>query len=740
MKTANQRISFNKKILVLSLLLAFGPAHAADKEDAEAEAEFSKPQSSVSAGLGALGGDNQDRSIFGQYNGLRKNSANFLLDFDINRRDEETGTWTTLSGRNLGLDSRSLGGTYQKQGDWRVSAEYSELVRRDPRTVNTGVQGAGSATPVVTALMAPGSGSDLNLKIKRTSGTVAAEKWLTPNLLFEASIKSEDKDGARLFGKGIACGAFSHAYNVCGAANGTGALLASTSAATLMLPEPINSQIRQIESRLSFSGEKLKLNGGYYGSFFSNSNGSLNPAVSGNLWNPNGSLINTGAAPGSSLLTLLNQPIALAPDNQAHQFFIDGTYSIAPTTRATFKYAYTHATQDADFAGMGLTGGPSGVASLGGVVNSSLAQLGITARPMQKLSLLANVRYEDKEDNTPIASYIMAGGKPYTNFQSSSNKLFGKVEANYQFSAHYRATLGVDYQEVHRDRPVGTALIDGLSGLREDTRELSYRAELRRSMSDTINMGLSYVHSERDGSSWLTLATGAGFPAVSDAAIYNQFGAFPVTLEDRKRNKVKVSVDWNPLEQLSLQLLYEDGKDTYTGPTEKGMRDTGMSFYGIDAAWQLSDKWKFTGYWNQGKQTFHVNQVTGYLAELAGDTDSVAFGVVANPMSKLELGANLSYTNDRNRYLLSMNSGAPVAGGGLPDVEYRSTTLNLFGKYALDKNAEIRVNLLHRRTKLDEWTWASDGTRFAYSDNTSVWLQPNQNTTFLGVVYIYKLK
>lgn len=741
MKTAKKPFGLSQKILVLSLLAAFGPANAEDED--EALLELAKPDSTVSVGLGAVSGNSQDKSIYGQYNGLRNKSANLVLDVDIKKRDDASGTWTLFQGRNLGLENREFDATYQKQGNWKLSAGYNAITRYDPFTINTGLLNAGTTTPSV-GLITYGSGTDLNLSTKREGISLGGGKWITPNLLFELDFKNEKKEGSRLYGRGIACGAYSSEYNVCGAAPGTAALLASTTGAMLLLPEPINSTIRQVDAKLSYSIKGLRLNGGYYGSFFTNENGSLNPRVNGNLSNPDGSLLNTGAAPGNSLLGFLQQPMALPPDNQAHKFYVAGSYAFTPTTRANFKYAYTRATQNANFADMGLTGAPAGVNSLDGLVNNTLAQFGLTARPMPKLSLLANVRYEDKEDKTPIASYIVTGpgslgGTTYTNHQNSSKKLNGKLEASYLLPKNYRATLGVDYQSVKRDRPVSTALIDGLSALREDTRELGYRAELRRSMSETLNASVGYVHSKRDGSSWLSLAPGAGFPAVSDTAIYNPYGAFPTTLEDRQRDKFKVSADWTPIEDLSVQLMLEDGKDSYTAPTEQGLRDTGVSSYGVDAAWKLSDKWKITGYWDHGNQTLHVNQA-GYLAELKNVNNSMAIGFVGNPSGKYEVGAKLSYMNDSNRYQQSLSSGAALVGGGLPDVEYRVTMLKLYSKYALEKNADIRFDLVHQRARLNQWTWGNNGTPFVYSDNSSVSLQPNQSVTFIGVTYTYKMK
>lgn len=732
MNLSRQNFAFSQTLLALSLLAAFGPLHAEE----DALVQLSKPESSISIGLASASGNSQDRTIFGQYNGMRKDSGRLLLDVDVIKRDDATGTWTILQGRNLGLDNRELGATYWKQGDWKVSAEYNEITRRDPRSINTNLQNAGTTTPSVVSLPAPSTGNQLNLDTQRKGATLSAEKWLAPNLLFEASFKSEDKQGARMFGRGIACGAFAALRNACGAAATPQSLLTSTNTAFLMLPEPINSTTKQFEAKLNYSGEKFLLSGGYYGSFYSNDNGSLNPALSGNLVNSNG----VAYVPDATLRGFLQQPIALPPDNQAHQFYLSGNYALAPTTRATFKVTYTHATQDRDFTAAGLAGAPAGLANLGGEVNNTLAQFGLTARPMAKLSLLTNLRYEDKQDKTPIALYNLTGTNLYTNTQFSSKKLTGKAEASYQLPDNYRATLGVDYQQVKRDRPVNTTVIDGLSALREETQEEGYRLELRRSMSETLNAGISYVNSKRDGSNWLSVVPGAGFPTVADSTIYSRNGSFPMTLEDRQRDKVKITADWTPLAALSLQFLLEDGKDTYTAPTEKGLRDTGMKTYGVDAAWKLSDAWKLNGYWSLGKQTLHIDHSTGYLAELENTNTTFGLGVNGKPSALLEVGADLSLMNDNNRYQQAMSNGTALAGGGLPDVKYRQTKLKLFGKYTMEKNADLRVDLVRQRAKLEEWTWGYNGIPFAYSDNTSVSMQPNQNVTYLGAVYIYRMR
>jgi MtrB/PioB family decaheme-associated outer membrane protein len=717
MKTSKQTFDFRRTILALSVLMVFGVAYA---EDEEVE-KLTKNESTISMGAGVATGDFKSRSIFSQYNGYNSiinNDINPLIDFNVIKLKEASGLWVKLEGHNLAQDNREVNFSINKQGDWKYSFDYNEITHHEIRTINTALQGAGTTTPVVTSLATAGSGADINLQLQRKAASVSAEKWITPNLMFEATFKNEDKTGARLSGEGIYCGSWSR-YS-CN--NYAGAIL--------LLPEPVNTNIKQIDAKLNLSGDKFLLSSGYYGSFFSNTNGSVNPIVN-----------TAGFTTAPPLASFLQAPIAQTPDNQAHQFYISGNYAFTPTAQSNFKYVYTHATQDENFSSMGLTGGPAGVSNLGGVVDTKLAQFGLKARPLSKLTVVANVRYEDKNDKTPSASYNLLSS-PFTtpppsayysnDYSSSSKKITGKFDTAYQLPDRYRATLGVDYASVQRAAPptsIGAASDLGLAigGLRENTREVGYRAELRRSFTDTYNMAVILGHSQRTGDSWV-FYSGNGSGSISSSPL-NVNGTLPMTMMDRKRDKVKVSADWMATSKLSLQLNLEHGKDTYTGPIEVGMRDTGMSSYGVDAAYVISDNWKLTGYVSQSDQTLHVNHMTTYQAELVDSNTSVGLGVIGKPTSRVDVGGNVSYMNDKNSY--------KQTGTGLPDAIYHATNLKLYSKYSLQKNADVRLDLVYQNATLDEWTW---GSNFAYSDKTTVTVQPHQCVTFIGASYIYKLR
>jgi len=78
-----------------------------------------------------------------------------------------------------------------------------------------------------------------------------------------------------------------------------------------------------MDAKLDYLGSQLQLTGGYYGS----------------LYDPDSSLV---TAISSSVTDYLSSNL----DNQAYQFYLNGGYNLIPTTLATLKASYTHATME----------------------------------------------------------------------------------------------------------------------------------------------------------------------------------------------------------------------------------------------------------------------------------------------------------------------------------------------------------------------------------------------------------
>jgi hypothetical protein len=257
-------------------------------------------------------------------------------------------------------------------------------------------------------------------------------------------------------------------------------------------------------------------------------------------------------------------------------------------------------------------------------------------------------------------------------------------------------------------------------------------------MSETLNGALSYRHAERNGYHWYALDPAAGYPFVRYDSLPSSTGIFPATMLNRMRDTVKLTGDWAATSALSLNFSLEGGNDRYVRPTDAGVHGTRFQLYNVDAALALSPNWKMTGYASWGEQTLSMQQAIGYMADLEQTNTAVGLGVVGTLKEGVEVGGDVSYLEDKNHYPLGTTTGAAVAS--LPDSSYRATLLKLYGKVALDKKSDLRFDLIQQWADYNDWTWGSNGVPFAYSDNTTVSMQPTQNVTYFGVRYIYKFK
>jgi hypothetical protein len=209
-------------------------------------------------------------------------------------------------------------------------------------------------------------------------------------------------------------------------------------------------------------------------------------------------------------------------------------------------------------------------------------------------------------------------------------------------------------------------------------------------------------------------------------------------MTDRTRQTLKVTGDWSPTDAFSLNVSLEDGKDSYDAPADAGLNETKVQFYNVDAVLKLSDKWKLTGYASFGKQNLNMQQGIGYIADMQQRNFAMGLGIVGTLKAGLEVGGEVSYLEDKQSYNLSTTTATAVSN--LPDNSYRATLLKFYGKVALDKKSDLRFDLIQQWARYNDWNWGYNGVPFTYSDNSTVFLQPTQNVTFVGVRYIYRFR
>lgn len=700
---------FRLTAVAAALVAVFGPALADDEV-----AALIKPDSSVSIGIGNWSNDRHQQGI---YDAMRDDGLYGLVDADIVKRDDATGTWYKVKGQNLGLDNREIKAEYLRQGNVGATIEYNRITRDNPNTFNTSLRGIGTDT--LTEGLRTDPQRAVSLGTLREQASVGFFKNLMPGLDFSVNFKNEDKTGTRHWGRG------------------------GPNQFPEFAVEPIDSTTRQLETILSYTTKKFQLSGGYNGSWYDNS---INQVVMNGV---------TGV-PG--LTTYLSVPM----DNRAHQLFLNGGYNFTSSTRGTLKMEYAEATQNERLP---LTPGttsatstlPTAPTHLDGKVVTSLVQLGLNSRITQSLNLNGSLRYHNQDDKTPVATFATTGDSPdYTGF--SYQTLTGKLEGTYLVADGYSLVAGVEGKKQDRDLPVTVAGAEKpqVVPMRTELDEVTSRLEVRRSLSETVNGSVAYLHANRTGGAYHVDLSGVGGGFTDIEALIN-----PLNIADRERNKLRLAIDWAPTDALSVQFNVEEGRDKYDFDAGRpfGLSKGTARLYGIDAAYTISDKVRFNAWYSydqsKAKQSGARAAVTGANAaikdyDLEDTGNSIGFGLRLEPMARLTFGGDLEWFRNVSKYDQALTA---VAGGavtnlanftpGLPDIENKVVRLSLFSVYTLNKQSDLRFDFIHERWKTDDWSWQyATGLPFTYgssaADGTTVTADAKQVSNFIGVRYIYK--
>jgi hypothetical protein len=216
------------------------------------------------------------------------------------------------------------------------------------------------------------------------------------------------------------------------------------------------------------------------------------------------------------------------------------------------------------------------------------------------------------------------------------------------------------------------------------------------------------------------------------------------TLSDRRRDKVRLLADWQPSEQLAVQAALDAGRDEFSAPGVYGVRSAGLSQFTLDGNYAVSDKWRITGFASVGRQETNQGRPDAAFMAFRNHETGFGLGVTGKASNQLELGANLSYLQDRSTFAQTLDATASqadatllAASGGLPPITFRQHVLRLTSRYTVDKKSAIRAEYEHYRTSWDDWAWGSNGTPFVFSDGTVGTRKSVQRVNLVRVVYTY---
>jgi MtrB/PioB family decaheme-associated outer membrane protein len=725
--------TMNVRVLVLAVqgVLAAMAALPVQAQE-ETGASLKVPPNSVEIEVLNVSGDSYK---FGEYTGLKESGAYVNGGFGIRGGDgygDENGTrrWE-LWGTDLGLTSRSLGGSVGDQGRWNLGLTFDQLTHYTSDSYQTpysGNMGGNSFTlpsfGLVTDTRAMSAGQKAQFQTMKISNdrqntSLTGGFFIDRQWNIKVDFNHLEQSGARLMGFGS---------STVGGAGGE---------RISILPMPLNYTTDTATAALNWIGDKAHMTASYFGSFFrDNYNG-----VSFQTWNT----------------AVATQTMGTAPSNTLHQLNLTGGYALAKRTKLAGGLSYGYNTQNSAYAyDTAAMATPSPTSSLNGAVKTTHADLKLTDQTTRDLALSAGLKYDHRDNRTASNIYnfraidgSVGNTANYPNAPFSIRKTQLELAGDYRLSAGQKVRLAYNHDDTHRwcnDYATGggtPAYAPGTNCVTVPrTKEDKIGAGYRLRATDGVSLNAGYSYSERksdrdtearppmigrDGNP--TAATIAAAPPGTTGLNGGEFLGFnPFFEASRKQHMLKAGTNWEPVNDLSLGF---SGRYTHDGyDTTYGMQ-TGQSWgLNFDSTYRYREEGAITAYATYQQRRRDMTNLArspvsaptatvppgGTWNNELRDTDTtVGLNAKQGGLAggKVTLTGDLTYSYAKSFFDTSLNydllSGAPCSSPavytcvGLPDIKSTLLQFKLKGDYQVTKSSKATVGYLYQRLKADDF-------------------------------------
>lgn len=605
-----------------------------------------------------------DAARYGNGTGLDEKGG--YVDLGGDGRYLKDGVEMSWHASDLGLDSRELGISVGRPGTYSIELGYDELPYRLFDSTSTIFSTSGNTLAVPSSWTAAGTTSGFaglaeslqpqNIGKDRQIFEFGASYLPSSNVKVYADYRRQQRDGINI-------------------------MAGSTFTQAAFLPRPIDDYTDSIDAGVRFSAGSLNLALAWYGSFYRNDIDSL-------VWD-NPFAFGLGNGQGR---------FALEPDNDFQQFSLSGVYRAATyNTIIAFSAAMGRGEQNHDF--LPYTINPQLVTttlpmtSLDGQVDTNNYALTVTSRPHTRLNLKLAYRFDERDNQTPVAGYTRVIADAFTTATPESNipysfersrlnlsgslRLFDTVKVS---GGYDRTDLDRDYQEVaeqSEDTGWGKIRWRPTAYL-----EASFRGGASRREIDEYN---------------------------TDVAV--SFGQNPLlrkyNLAYRYREFGELSLMASlPEKPVSISMTYLFADDSYT-ESELGITESEEARFTVDFSWAVSESTSV--YLTAGNESIDAIQVGNDVADwqASHDDDFTHYGGgfrIAGKDDKLDL--TLDYTRSEGETEI-LFAGPSTASGTLPELTSEMDSLRLSLNYRVSDRFD--TNFAVRYERFETADWALDG-------------------------------
>ena len=724
-------------------------------------ADATTPDNFVEIGAANL---SHDSNKFGEYSGMNDKGAYAIGNFSVKGGDgygpgDGTTRWS-VSGSNLGLDSRELSGSISKQGQWNLGIGYDELQHNTTTRYQTpylgSMGGSNFALPAGFGVANVNSMSPAQLSAfhtvdvnnTRKNASFNAGYILSPEWKLSVDYNNLKQDGAKLM-------AFSSDASLGGGVAGE---------RVSILPNPTNYTTQTVNIALDWTGDKSYLTVGYFGSFFSNHD----DRVTWTTW---------GGANRTDTMSV-------QPDNELNQLNLSGGYKFSPTTKLTGGFSYGRNTQDDSYVATPASLISIPRTSLNGKVITTHADLKLVDQTTKDLKLSGGVIYNKRDNQTTSGTYTFqhlgAAAVFMPNAPISFDKTQVELAADYRLGKNSKIRVAYNHDDMDRycnhyadsvNFPAGTECLVNTQ-TKEDKLSLLYKLKA----AEGVDVSATYVYSDRN-TDYNTLArvpmrtaankgnilpSGlAAGPAAGGLNAGDYLGFHPIFDASREQNMIKLGVDWEVNDKLSLGAKGRYADDSYTEGVF-GAQDGKSWNLNLDGSYNYAEDGSVFAYVSQDYRDRYIKHSSrsapnagvfwGDQMEDKATTYGLGFKQGGLLGGNLDIKGDLTYsdakTSESPELLANFAATGSTCGNptvltcvSAPDVKNKMTQIKLSGTYKLDKQSKVAFGYAYQKLQTTDYYY--NALQRGY---TSTSVMPTNQTSgdysvnVVAVSYIYSFK
>jgi len=442
---------------------------------------------------------------------------------------------------------------------------------------------------------------------------------------------------------------------------------------------------------------------------------------------------------------------AMYPNNQAHNFIVNGSGELPFNTHVMGSLEYGFWLQDAPFVPLTINskltqslssvGAPN---SLGGDVRPFFANFTIDSNPIEPLDIKATYSYFDYDNQTPAITFtgvkslneVFTPQAPFTAYPFAFSEQDVSLEPTYRVTDTIATHFNIKWQTNHND---------GLEVLQQD--QLSYGPAVDWNPYPWLTLRADYQHAHRDSPGYNN----------NRATLAQVLGGVPgaiVEVQDMRRfdeatldvNQTSLYASAQPIETLTLFAAFN--YDDYNYPSSDfGLQHTSSYSPSVGASWDplpgvhLFSDYAWQAYdWNMRSFYGGTGNLTkpppagttwNWMANGRNQGNNIDLGMdIAIPENRIlrrpsHLKLQYTYTVGNNR---THQSGATAAGPSAEAIDYPnvgSQFQELMIQYEYDLRDNVAINVGYYFSHYDENDFMVDNMG-NYMPNAS------PNSTFLG--------